>query len=154
MASSNYPQSPSFFGRPAPILGSDLAPYDTLSSRVSAALSPTDAFEEMWVADIVDLSLDVFQQRRVKAGPIASNHRRSLPGALVLHGKEPGGETLSKRYVAPDPAAINKVDAILGSAAPSADAVMTRSRLVDLDRPGRIERMIAGAEARRHKDLL
>ena len=90
MASSNYPQSPSFFGRPAPILGSDLAPDDTLSSRVSAALSPTDAFEEMWVADIVDLSLDVFQQRRVKAGPIASNHRRSLPDALVLHGKEPG----------------------------------------------------------------
>jgi hypothetical protein len=55
MASSNYPQSPSFFGRPAPILGSDLAPDDTLSSRVSAALSPTDAVEEMWVADIVDL---------------------------------------------------------------------------------------------------
>jgi hypothetical protein len=83
--------------------------------------------------------LDVFQQRRVKAGPIASS---------------PGGETLSKRYVAPGPAAINKVDAILGSAALSADAVMTRSRLVDLGRLGRIERMIPGAEARRYKDLL
>ena len=46
-----------FFG-PAPLLdGEDPAAYDELLARVSGAVKPSDILEEIWVRDVVDLTL-------------------------------------------------------------------------------------------------
>jgi hypothetical protein len=68
-------QSHPLFGLPAFFEPEYKPVYDELFSRVTAAVGPTDVFEEMWQGDIVNLSFEIVQLRRVKSGLIAANQR-------------------------------------------------------------------------------
>src|SRR5580704_19769934 len=108
MALSNYPQSNPLFGPPALVERRDQAACESLSSMVLPARRPTGVFKETWVDDIADTSWDVFQLRRVKAGPIASNQRRSLAEILTPRKATQGRDPL-QTYFSGNPAAINEV---------------------------------------------
>jgi hypothetical protein len=54
------------FGSPPLLQGEDIAAYNQLLDRFSAALNPTDIFEEIWLREIVDLVWDATRLRRLK----------------------------------------------------------------------------------------
>jgi hypothetical protein len=55
------------FGPPPLINGENPEDYNELLLRVSTAVGPQDAFEDLWVRDIVDHSYNIFRLRRYKA---------------------------------------------------------------------------------------
>jgi ribosomal protein L12E/L44/L45/RPP1/RPP2 len=146
-------QSHPLFGPPAVFEPGYKTVYDELFSRVTAAVVPTDVFEEMWQRDIVDLSFEILQLRRLKTGLIAANQRRSLIDTLAPLMKDTKADALAKRFVARDAAAVEEVEQALHAAGLSMDSVTARSLVAGLDGFERIERLIASAEARRNAAL-
>jgi hypothetical protein len=146
-------QSHPLFGPPAVFEPEYKAVYDELFSRVTAAVVPTDVFEEIWLRDIVDLSFEILQLRRLKTGLIAASQRSSLIGTLACLMKDAKAEALAERYVARDAAAIAEVERALVAAGLSMASVTARSLVANLDSFERIERSIASAEARRNAAL-
>jgi hypothetical protein len=54
---------------PPPLLGSEkLTDYEALFARISQDVTPVDILEEIWMADFVDLTWEIFRLRRLKAG--------------------------------------------------------------------------------------
>jgi hypothetical protein len=98
-------QSLALFGPPAVFEPEFRAVYEELFSRLTAAVVPTDD-EEMWLRDIVDLSSEILQLRRFKAGLIVANQRCSLIDTLAPLMKDDKADALAKRFVTRDAAAI------------------------------------------------
>jgi hypothetical protein len=55
------------FGPPPLFDGEDSKIYDQVVAEISAAVRPADNFENIWVRQVVDLTIDVAQLRRLKA---------------------------------------------------------------------------------------
>jgi hypothetical protein len=101
----------SMFG-PAPILyGEDGAAYDELLAQVSSAVKPTDAIENIWVRDIVDLTWEVLRWRRIKTSVIALEMRDALHKRLVplLHEPDSEGEQENEVGIELNFAALSRV---------------------------------------------
>jgi hypothetical protein len=141
-------------GRAPLIPGDDSSGYDTLLSRVSAAVRPGDVIEEAWVRDVVDLIWEAVRLRRLKAALLTACADRGLRD--VLTGINVTGNTafaLAGPWAAREPAAVEKVDAILAAAGLGIDHVMAHTLRRYIDQIERIDRMIASAEARRSAAL-
>ena len=54
------------FGPPPLLKGEDPDAYAAMASRMRAAVAPTDAVEEMWTRELVDLQWEVLRWRRLK----------------------------------------------------------------------------------------
>src|SRR5580704_6789305 len=110
---------------PAPVAtGEDLATYDDLLARVTAAVKPSDVLQELWVRDATDDAWEVLRLRRYKAGYLAASAARG-------------------------PAALADVRERLETAGLGQDAVMGSAFVKHIDAFERIERLIGAAMARR-----
>ena len=159
------------FGPPPLLKGEDAAAYDDLLIRVSGNLKPSDIFEEIWVREIADLIWESLRWRRHLASflataiarvlerilkPIAQNQPEvprdtSFLGKLrAAEASLNAGSTLAADWAVGDPAAIERVNALLASAGLTMDNVIAQATASELDKIERFNRLIASAEGRRN----
>lgn len=143
----------SLFGPPPLLDGEDPVAYDELLARVSGAVKPTEALEEIWVRDVVDLAWETLRLRRIKASLFNANASRGLQELLENFMDPSEAEDLAIKWAVKDRATIKKVDKCLASYGLTMDAVMAETLLLKIDDVERIDRMIMGAEARRNSAL-
>ena len=65
------------FGPPPLFEGEDSKIYDQLVTEIFNAVTPADILEEIWLRDIVDLTIDVLRLRRLKADLMNANALKS-----------------------------------------------------------------------------
>jgi hypothetical protein len=160
-------------GPPPLLTGEDQSGYNDLLARVSAAVKPRDILEEIWLRDFLDLAWESLRYRRLKSALLDGAAARGLSDVLdpllrvrraadAEAGIEPdpylsSGIVLAEMWAAGDGKAVARVEKILAAAGQSRDRGMERARAQALAyRIGhveRIERMLAGAEARRNAVL-
>ena len=121
----------SFAGPVRLIPGENAVSYDELLARMTGALKPADAVEEVWVRDLVDVVWDVLRLRRLKASLLASHAHDGVDRVLDLL-KLDEAYRISRRWGARDPAAVAQVDAALAAAGMSMDMVMARTAQPDV----------------------
>jgi len=140
---------------PPPILeGEDPSAYDELLAQISGTVKPADMLEEIWVSDIVNLTWEISQLRRLKTMLItASTHLgvRTALGPMQLEFNE--AYDLSRDWAAGVPRSIETVKELLASAGISMDAVMALTIAAKITDIERFERMIMNAEMRRNAAL-
>jgi len=151
----------SLFAVPPLVLGESSTDYDALLSRVTQAVKPADVIEALWVKDVVYLTWEVQRLRRLKASLLMKAGRAALRDVLIKI-KDPGilngvriftTPELIRAYVAGDDEAMSVVEAILHERGLSADSLMAQALADKLDEIERMERLIAGADARRNRAL-
>jgi hypothetical protein len=65
------------FGPPPLFEGEDSKIYDQLVTEIFNAVTPADILEEVWLRDVVDLTIDVLRLRRLKADLMNANALKS-----------------------------------------------------------------------------
>jgi hypothetical protein len=135
------------FGAPPLLEGEDSAAYDALLIRISTAVKPADALEDIWVRDIVDLQWDLLRWRRLKVNLMAASLRTRL-NQLIEDGND-----LVNEFAARNPNAIKEVNRVLASGGLTLDAVLAQTLGQNLGQIECIERMTAKAEERRDAAL-
>ena len=110
-------------------------------------VKPADIIEEFWTRDVVDLIWETGRLRRLKAKLMSSSAHKGLRQILEpIAGYE--ADDLVEGWAGGNPTAAKKVDKLLARADIDTEAIMAQTLLVEIDPIDRIERMIAGAEAR------
>jgi len=136
-------------GAPPVIAGENAAGYERLLARVSHALNPSDALEEVWIRDIVELVWEVNRLRRLKTGLMAAAAHEGLAALLAPLLPDCNVKALAEGWATRDGKAVEKVEAALAGAGFTLDHVAARTfaaRLYDFER---IDRMLTVAEQRR-----
>jgi hypothetical protein len=143
------------------VLGESEADYDELLSRTTASVKPTDTIEALWVKDIVDLVWEAQRLRRFKSSLLMKAGRQALRSLLAKTkdaGQLNGVRTFSiseliSAYTAGDAVAVTEVEMILRRLGLDIDTLMAQALAEKLDDLERIDRLIAGADARRNRAL-
>jgi hypothetical protein len=141
------------FGPPPLFDGDDPKTYDDLLTEISNAVTPTDILEEIWVRDILDLTIEVLRLRRLKANLIKANAHKGLHEALVPLVGVSQAETFAEGWAAQKSDVVQAVNKILASAGLTADTIVARTFSLKLNDMDRIEHLTALAEARRNAAL-
>jgi hypothetical protein len=81
-SSPDRAEHPMLFGPPPLFHGEDPKIYDQLLKEISTAVTPADIFEDIWVRDVVDLTLEVFRLRRLKVNLMMTNAYKGLTETL------------------------------------------------------------------------
>jgi hypothetical protein len=149
----DYGEQPALFGPPPLFDGEDTKIYDQLLTQVSTTVMPTDIFEEIWVRDLVDLTLEVFRLRRLKASLMTANAYKGLTETLSPLVGRMQAETLAEGWAARKSDVVEEVKKTLTSAGLTIDSIMAQTFSLKLNDMERIEHMIALAEARRNATL-
>ncbi|MFC1455637.1 hypothetical protein ACETIH_02650 [Microvirga arabica] len=142
------------------VLGESEDNYDTLLSKVTGAIKPTDIIESLLVKDITDLAWEAQRWRRLRAEMLTQAGQsaleellRSIPGAGLINGVQYSYESLAACFAAGIEEAVVAVHKILLRRGLDADTLMARALSNRLDEVERIDRLIAGADARRSRVL-
>jgi hypothetical protein len=169
---------------PAPILeGEDSAAYDALLAGVSAAVKPSDIFEEMLIHDFVDNTWESMRFRRIKQVIVSESIPAKLESLLAprLHRRHKKQENISEKPVASyglllmpeppgpyvpgpevalvkkwqkhEPQAVKRVEIILAEAGLSIDNAIARALIENFEPVERCDRLRTVAEARRNAAL-
>jgi hypothetical protein len=138
------------FGRPVFLEGEDEAEYDRLLARVVEAVHPDDAIEEFWVSDIVELIWETLRLRRHKTNLLVASTATGLRRILEPLVEIRDLYALVESWYARDAASVKQVNALLKKAGLTMDHVIAQTFSEKLDDFERLDRMLAGAEARRH----
>src|SRR4051794_37816879 len=111
-------------GAPSLILGEDESEFASLLGRIRASVKPTDAIEEIWVDDIVDLEWERRRLRRLKANLLQAAAYHGLQTVLtpLIDWRE--AKKLAEAWAKRDSDAIEKVTKLLAAANLPMDAVM------------------------------
>ena len=154
------------FGPPPLITGEDADAYEQILARVSNQVAPKDLIEEMLLIDVVDLTWEIARLRRLKAGLYNVGAYQSLTNVLrplldrdnSTPESDLDEEALFERYLEENwvrriPDAVKRVDQLLDQAGLSMDAVNAQTLAENIEGMERIERMLAGLEARRNAIL-
>jgi hypothetical protein len=142
-----------FFGPPPLIDGEDPAAYAALLARVTAEVEPKGALEDIWVREVVDLVWEALRWRRLKASLLQAAAHRGLEEILQPLAGYEKAKGLARRWANRERKALKLVDRHLAAAGLTIDAVMAQTLALKLDPVERIDRMLAGAEARRNNAL-
>lgn len=137
---------------PPLIAGEQAGAYEDLWARMVASVKPADPIEDMWVRDVTDLVWEVLRLRRVKANLLGISKCQGMAEVLRGLGEEYPG-ILARRWAAREPTAIGDVNERLSGAGLGVDAVMTGALAARIGEYERVDRMLAGAEARRAATL-
>jgi hypothetical protein len=150
----------SLFAKRPLLLWEDEADYDELLSKVTAAVAPGDIIEAMWVKDITDFTWEVQRLRRLKAELLIQASQgvledllRSIPGAGLIKGVQYTIPSLLASYRAGLKEAAVEVERILTNNGIDADNLAAQALSIKLSEVERIERLLAGIEARRNRIL-
>jgi hypothetical protein len=149
----DYGQHPALFGPPPLFDGEDTKIYDQLLTQVSATVMPMDIFEEIWVRDFVDLSLEVFRLRRLTANLMKANAYKGLSETLAPLVGRSQAETLAEGWAARKSDVVEAVNKTLTSAGLTTDSIMAQTLSLIVNDIEHIQHMIALAEARRNATL-
>jgi hypothetical protein len=144
-------ESARFFGPPPLIAGEDLARYEAMRDQISAAVGPRDFLEEIWVADVCSLVLETQRLRRLRAVLLQSVSPKCIYATWPKLGEY--GRTIATNWQSREPDAVAQVDAALAATGLTRDRVMAETLARKLDEVERIDRMVAGADARRNLAL-
>jgi hypothetical protein len=146
-------EHPTLFGLPPLFDGEDTKIYDQLVREISTAVTPADIFENIWVRDVVDLTLEVFRLRRLTANLIKANAYKGLSETLAPLVGWSQAETLAEGWAARKSDVVEEVNKTLTSAGLTTDSILAQTFSLKLNDIERIEHMIALAEARRNATL-
>jgi hypothetical protein len=141
------------FGPPPLFEGEDTEVYDQLLRQISTAVMPADILENIWVRDVVDLTIEVLRLRRLKVNLIMANAYKGLTemlSPLVGHSQ---AETLAEGWAARKSDVVEEVNKILTSAGLTTDSILAQTFSLKVNDIECIEHMMALAEARRNGTL-
>jgi hypothetical protein len=145
-----------YLGPPPLIDGEDPDAYRHILDQMTARVIPQDAFEEVWLRDIVDLTWEAVRWRRYAAALVTGMMRQGALEALhPLLGPE-GAMRLSNVLRSGKPETLNGTKERLGAVGLSIDAVAANTlamRMANLGRLDFFNRLAAQAEARRNAAL-
>jgi hypothetical protein len=141
------------FGPPPFFDEEDEKVYDQLLTRVFTTVTPADIFEDIWIRDIVELTLEVFRLRRLTASLIKANEYKGLSETLAPLLGRSQAETLSEGWAARKPDIVEEVKKTLSSAGLSTDTILAQTFSLKVNDIQQIQHMIALAEARRNATL-
>jgi hypothetical protein len=150
-------------GPPPVILGEDARKFEELQARITAAVKPQEAIEEIWVRDVVDLTWEVLRLRRLKASLLLTCAHAGLVRVLKPIVGSTEAEQLAVAWAKREAGAVAKVKSLLAASELTVDAIMAETLTLKLEQTERFEAMIAAAEARlaaalrevdRHRDAL
>jgi hypothetical protein len=145
-------EHPTLFG-PPPLFDGEKEIYDQLAIKISTAVTPADIFEDIWVRDVVDLTLEVFRLRRLTANLINANEYKGLTETLAPLVGRSQAETLAEGWAARKSDVVEEVNKILTSAGLTTDSILAQTFSLKMDDIERIEHVMALAEARRNATL-
>jgi hypothetical protein len=171
VAESAAPTSPkpgseqdlAFFGAPPLLKGEDPEKYNLLLETVSGTVQPVDIFERAFVRTVVNLIWEANRYRRLVGNTIVAAEQEALLRILnhLLYGTDTPllqmdgdnimsnkSQSLSRRYVLRQQAAVDEVDALLASAGLDGEVVKAEALSLRLREIEGLNRMIANAEAR------
>jgi hypothetical protein len=118
------------------------------------AAQPKDGIEEFLVRDVVDLTWEILRLRRVKAGILRTSMHLGVRRALFSVGhNDRETNKLADGWAAANDSARTKVDVILNNAGLTIDEATAEALESRLDSFERLDRLLAGAEARRNNAL-
>jgi hypothetical protein len=146
-------EHPTLFGPPPLFDGEDTEIYDQLVREISTAVTPADIIENIWVRDVVDLTLEVFRLRRLTANLIKANAYKGLSETLAPLVGRSQAETLAEGWAARKSDVVEEVNKTLTSAGLTTDSILAQTFSLKVNDIERIEHMIALAEARRNAAL-
>jgi hypothetical protein len=146
-------EHPTLFGPPPLFDGEDTEIYDQLVREISTAVTPADIFENIWVRDVVDLTLEVFRLRRLTANLIKANAYKGLSETLAPLVGWSQAETLAEGWAARKSDVVEEVNKTLTSAGLTTDNILAQTFSLKVNDIERIEHMTALAEARRNDTL-
>jgi hypothetical protein len=138
---------------PPPLFDGEEEIYHQLAIEISTAVTPADIFEDIWVRDVVDLTLEVFRLRRLTANLINANEYKGLTETLAPLVGQSQAETLAEGWAARKSDVVEEVNKILTSAGLTTDSILAQTFSLKMDDIERIEHMMALAEARRNATL-
>ena len=137
-----------FFG-PAPLIpGEDPLAYETLFRRFTKMLRPKDVLEEIWARDLADLTWEIYRLRRLRENVFQNYARNRVSGILEKSTK---GEDLLQRWMRGEAEALEEVDKRLFAQGLSMHGLTAEALVANLGAFECIDRMLAGAEARRNR---
>ncbi len=141
-------------------LGESEQDYDSFLVAVTAAVEPEDIIERLWVKDFVDLKWETMRLRRLLASVLMSTANSILADQLRMGnaGQIDGVQVftlpdLLKGFTDGDEKAVAEVGRVLALRGKDWDMILAQALLEKLDEIDPIDRMIAGADARRNKVL-
>ena len=149
----DYGEHPALFGPPPLFDGEDPKIYDQLLAQVSTTVMPEDIFENIWVRDVVDLTIEVLRLRRLKVNLMMTNASKGLTETLSPLVGRMQAETLAEGWAARKSDVVEEVNKTLTSAGLSTDSILAQTFSLKLNDIERIEHMTALAEARRNATL-
>jgi hypothetical protein len=138
-------ESARFFGPPPLIAGEDQAQYEALRDRISAAVGPLNFLEDIWVNDVVNLGWETQRWRRLRAALLQA---AALECIYKFFSHLPDYSWLAANWASREPAVVAEVDSALAADGLTRDEVMAGALALKIDEVERIDRMVAGAEAR------
>jgi hypothetical protein len=121
-----------------------------MRDQISAAVGPRDFLEEIWVNDVVSLVWETLRLRRLRAALLPAAAPEGVHHILKWLMDPFTGQKVAIEWASRKPRAVATVDAALAAAGLTMDAVMAQTLALNIDEVDRIDRMIAGAEARRN----
>jgi hypothetical protein len=146
-------EHPMLFGPPPLFDGEDPEIYDQLRREISAAVMPADIFEDIWVRDVVDLTIEVLRLRRLKVNLMMTNAYKGLTETLSPLVGRMQAETLAEGWAARKSDVVEEVNKTLASAGLNNDSILAQAFCLKVNDIERIEHMMALAEMRRNSTL-
>jgi hypothetical protein len=146
-------EHPELFGPPPLFDGEDTKFYDGLLTQVSTTVMPKDIFEDIWVRDVVDLTIEVLRLRRLKVSLLTANAYKGLSETLAPLVGRLQAEALAEGWVARKSEIVEEVNKTLISAGLNTDSILAQTFSLKLNDMERMEHMIALGEARRNATL-
>jgi hypothetical protein len=144
---------PMLFGPPPLFDGEDPEIYDQLLKEISTTVTPADIFEDIWVRDVVDLTIEVLRLRRLKVNLMMTNAYKGLTETLSPLVGRMQAETLAEGWAARKSDVVEEVNKTLASAGLSTDSILAQTFCLKVNDIERIEHMMALAEGRRNSTL-
>jgi hypothetical protein len=114
---------------------------------------PADIFEDIWVRDVVDLTLEVFRLRRLTANLMKATAYKGLSETLAPLVGRSQAESLAEGWAARKSDVVEEVNKTLTSAGLTTDSILAQTFSLKVNDLERIEHMMALAEARRNATL-
>ena len=133
--------------------GEDVEAFEELRAKFYADVAPTDILEEVWVNTCVDLFWTKLRLSRLKIKFLQSSAHEGL--LKILNALVPGygQRDLSHAWQRREPDKLDRVKTLLKQAGLDEEAITAQTFIARLDELEKLERVIAGAEARFNKCL-
>ena len=129
------------------LAGEDQARYDRLAAQITAAVSPRDIIEAIFVRDFVDLVWETLRLRRLKVSYLRSCEWVGVEAVLQALVGDDQAEILARERHRGSAEAAATVDAVLAAAGLTFEAATAQTLANCLDEVERTERMIDRAES-------